>query len=125
MKGDMMKSDMMKRSNKPIIWILFAGGGTFAAFVTPVMILITGLSISLGILPPEALGYERMAGFVHNPFARLVIFAVIFLPAWHAAHRLRITAHDFGIRADGIVLTICYGLAALVTIAAAFILITI
>lgn len=115
----------MKRSNKPVIWILFAGGGTFAAFVTPVMILITGLSISFGLLPAEALGYERMLAFVHNPFARLVIFAAIFLPIWHAAHRLRITAHDFGIRADTIVLTICYGLAGLVTIAAGVLLLVI
>jgi fumarate reductase subunit D len=35
---------------------------------------------------------------------------------WHAAHRLRITAHDLGIYADGLVMFICYGIAALGTI---------
>jgi len=115
----------MKRSNKPLIWILFAAGGTFSAFVTPVMIVITGLAISFGLLPAETLGYERMLAFVQNPFGKAIIFIVIFLPAWHAAHRLRITAHDFGIRADTLVLTLCYGLTAIATVMAGVLVLTI
>ena len=115
----------MKRSHKPVIWSLFAAGGTFTAFLTPVMILVTGLALTLGLLPAEAFAYERVLAFVQNPFARIAIFGAIFLPAWHAAHRLRITAHDFGIRADTIVATICYGLAAIVTSAAGFLVLVI
>jgi fumarate reductase subunit D len=48
------------------------------------------------------------------------VFLAVFLPAWHAAHRLRITAHDFGIRADTAVMVVCYGLAALATLIAVF-----
>jgi succinate dehydrogenase subunit D len=108
----------MKRSHKPVIWSLFAAGGTFAAFVTPVMILITGLAIALGLLPAGMLDYDRVVGFVQNPFGRIFLFLAIVLPAWHAAHRLRITAHDFGIRADGAVLVVCYGLAAVASLVA-------
>ncbi len=108
----------MARSNKPIVWSLFAAGGTFAAFVTPVMILITGLAIAVGLLPAEALAYERMLALVQNPIGKGLIFLAVFLPAWHAAHRLRITAHDFGIRADSAVSAVCYGLAALATVIA-------
>ncbi len=108
----------MARSNKPIVWSLFAAGGTFAAFVTPVMILITGLAIALGLLPSEALAYERMLGLVQHPVGKGLVFLAVFLPAWHAAHRLRITAHDFGIRADTVVMVVCYGLAALATLIA-------
>jgi fumarate reductase subunit D len=106
----------MARSNKPIVWSLFAAGGTFAAFVTPVMILVTGVAVAFGLLPAEALTYERVLPLVQSPIGRGIVFLVVFLPAWHAAHRLRITAHDFGIRADTPVMVVCYGLAALATL---------
>ncbi len=109
----------MARSNKPIVWALFAAGGTFAAFVTPVMILVTGLAVTFGLLPAEALAYDRMLAVVQHPVGKGLVFLAVFLPAWHAAHRLRITAHDFGIRADTAVMTVCYGLAALATLVAA------
>ena len=115
----------MDRSHKPIVWSLFAAGGTFAAFVTPMMIVITGLALSFGLLPAEALSYERVLGFVQNPVGMGFVFLAIFLPAWHAAHRLRITAHDFGIRNDRLVMRACYGLAALGTICLATTLIVI
>ena len=109
----------MARSHKPIVWGLFAAGGTFSAFVTPVMIVVTGLAITFGLLAPEALAYDRVLGWLQNPLGKLIAFAVVFLPAWHAAHRLRITAHDFGVRADTMVAVICYALAALATVVAA------
>ncbi len=112
-------------SHKPIVWSLFAGGGTFAAFVTPVMIFITGLALPLGLLSGDALSYERMTALIANPWAKGAVFLTVFLPAWHAAHRLRITAHDLGIRADGLVATVCYSLAAVGTAAAAYCLLTI
>jgi fumarate reductase subunit D len=114
----------MARSNKPIVWSLFAAGGTFAAFVTPVMIVVTGLALSFGLLPQEALSYERLSGLIENPIAKAIVFLTIFLPAWHAAHRLRITAHDFGIRADGLVMMICYGLASVATVITAYALLS-
>lgn len=112
----------MARSNKPVIWSLFAAGGTFAAFVTPVSILVSGLAVVFGLLSPEALAYERVLSVVQNPIGKAILFLVIFLPSWHAAHRLRITAHDFGIRADTVVKYICYGLATAMTIISIFVL---
>ena len=115
----------MARSNKPVIWSLFAAGGTFAAFVTPATILITGLAVAFGLISPEALAYERVLPVVQNPIGKAFLFLVIFLPSWHAAHRLRITAHDFGIRADAVVKYICYGMATAVTIISIFALLSI
>jgi fumarate reductase subunit D len=109
----------MARSHKPVVWALFAAGGTFAAFVTPVMIVVTGLAVTFGLLPAEALAFERVLAMVQHPAGKGLVFLAIFLPAWHAAHRLRITAHDFGIRADTAVMAVCYGLAALATLIAA------
>ena len=47
----------MARSNKPIIWGLFAAGGTIAAFVIPVMVFITCLAVPLELLPDYVLSY--------------------------------------------------------------------
>jgi len=110
----------MARSHKPVIWSLFAAGGTFAAFITPVMIVVTGLAVSLGLLPAETLAYDRVLAVVQHPIGKGLAFLTVFLPAWHAAHRLRITAHDFGIRADTAVMAVCYSLAALATLVALF-----
>ena len=102
----------MAQSNKPIIWGLFAAGGTVAAFVVPILILITCLAVPLGLLPSDVLSYQHLHDLLQHPLSRLVTFGVLFLIIWHAAHRMRITAHDLGIRNDTLVSFICYGLAA-------------
>ncbi|MFQ5634653.1 MAG: fumarate reductase subunit FrdD [Gammaproteobacteria bacterium] len=102
----------MARSNKPIIWGLFAAGGTVAAFVVPVLILITCLGVPLGLVAGDVLSYERLLDLLRHGVSKLVTFVVLFLIVWHAAHRMRITAHDLGIRNDTIVAFVCYGIAA-------------
>ena len=54
----------MARSNKPLLWLPFAAGGLVAALLTPVLIVITGVLVPLGILH---LRYETIAAFAHNP----------------------------------------------------------
>jgi fumarate reductase subunit D len=82
------------------------------------MILVTGLAVPLGLLSPEALAYDRMLALVGNPIGKGLVFLAVFLPLWHAAHRLRITVHDLGIRNDTIVMMVCYGAALLGTVVA-------
>jgi fumarate reductase subunit D len=105
----------MAISHKAPFWFLFAGGGTIVAFVLPIMIFMTGLAPALGIFS-DAWSYEGMRSFVEGWFVKLVLFGIITLAAWHAAHRLRVVAHDFGIRADSAVAVVVYGLAALATL---------
>ena len=109
----------MARSNKPLLWLPFAAGGLVAALIIPVLILITGILMPLGILP---LPYEKIAAFAHNPLGKLILFGAVALPAWHAAHRLRMTAHDLGF-SDGVaVQAVCYGSAGVRILAAAVLL---
>ena len=99
---------MSTTSHKPIVWGLFAAGGTIAAFFAPVLMLVTGfMPFAIG----DVLSYDRVHAFADNWIGKLIIFGLIFLMIWHAAHRLRITAHDFGIRADLIVAFACYAAA--------------
>jgi fumarate reductase subunit D len=106
----------MARSNKPILWLPFAAGGLVAAFIIPVLILITGVLLPLGIV---SLPYEKMAAFAHNPLGKLILFGAIALPVWHAGHRLRMTAHDLGLGGGAIVQIVCYGFAGLLMVLSA------
>jgi fumarate reductase subunit D len=65
------------------------------------------------------LHYEAIAAFAHNPIGKLVLFGAIALPVWHAAHRLRMTAHDLGLGGGVAVKAACYGAAGLLILAAA------
>ncbi len=104
----------MARSAKAIPWFLFAAGGTITAFVLPVMILVTNLGFF-----PSAMSHETLSDFLGNWLVKLVVFGILFFGIWHAAHRLRVCAHDFGIRADDAVALIVYGVAGFGSVAAA------
>jgi len=106
----------MAKSNKPMLWLPFAGGGLVAALVIPVLILITGVLVPLGVLH---LRYETIAAFAHHPIGKLIVLGAVALPAWHAAHRLRMTAHDLGLGGGVAVKAACYGTAWLLILAAA------
>ena len=101
----------MAKSNKPIFWGLFAAGGTLTAFMTPVLILLT-LMAALGYVP-GLLTYEQLHAFAAHWFGKLFLFGVIALSLWHAAHRLRVTLHDFGVRRDAQVAIVVYVIAGL------------
>jgi fumarate reductase subunit D len=66
-----------------------------------------------------------MAAFAHDPLGKLIAFGAVALPAWHAAHRLRMTAHDLGLGDGAVVQAVCYGSAGVLMIAAAAVLVSI
>ncbi|MFW6061992.1 MAG: fumarate reductase subunit FrdD [Planctomycetota bacterium] len=108
----------MAKSNKPLIWLPFAAGGTIAAFLLPAMALVTLLA-ALGLLPDQAFAFERMRALVDHPLGKLGLLVVLALPLWHAAHRLRMTLQDLGVREPGprrLVARLCYTAGAVVTV---------
>ena len=96
----------MAKSNKPIFWSLFAAGGTLAAFLAPVLVLLFLLA-ALGYAP-TLLSYAQLHTFAAHWFGKLFLWGVISLFLWHAAHRLRVTLHDFGLRQDSLVAVVVY-----------------
>jgi fumarate reductase subunit D len=103
----------MAKSNKPIFWSLFAAGGTLAAFLAPVLALLF-LMTALGH-PPALLSYANLHAFAAHWLGKIFLLGVITLFLWHAAHRLRVTVHDFGLRQDGVVAIVVYLVAAVGT----------
>jgi fumarate reductase subunit D len=104
----------MAKSNKPIFWSLFAAGGTLAAFLAPVLVLLY-LLVSLGHAP-ALFTYANFHAFAAGWFGKLFLLVVIALFLWHAAHRLRVTLYDFGLRQDSVVALVVYATAALGTV---------
>jgi fumarate reductase subunit D len=112
----------MPRSITPLLWLLFSAGGTVAALLFPVHVLLTGLAVPLGWL--EAPSYESVRGLVRNPVARLYLFVFISLPLFHWAHRFRYTLYD-GLQLKhltGLIAVLCYGTAILGTAMTAYLL---
>jgi fumarate reductase subunit D len=116
----------MKRSNAPIFWSLFGAGGILSALIGPALVFITGIAVPSGLLlPRDAMSYPRMLGFAQHWAGKGFVFIVISLFLWHGAHRIFHSLHDLGIRAGASGKLICYGLALLGTVCAAYALLKI
>jgi fumarate reductase subunit D len=113
----------MAKSNKPLVWGPFAAGGTVAAFAIPALIVLT-LLVALG-RTPDGLSYASVHAFAAHWLGKTSLFVVVSLSLWGAMHRLRITCHDFGLRADGLVAAVVYFVASAGTVAAALVLLRI
>ena len=113
----------MAIAKKAIVWGLFAAGGTLTSFVLPALITLF-LLIATGNVPAN-LQYEQIHTFAASLLGKACLFIVLFLSLWHAAHRLRVVAHDFGIRKDGLIASAVYTVAALGTVLTAFYLLSI
>jgi fumarate reductase subunit D len=109
----------MKRSNAPIYWALFGGGGTLSSLFGPALIIVTGLAVPLGLLAAGTMDYAHVLAFAQHFIGKAFVFAVIMLFAWHAVHRIYKSLHDFGIHPGPLPWLACYGSAAVVTLLAA------
>jgi fumarate reductase subunit D len=107
----------MAVAKKAVVWGLFAAGGTLSSFVFPSLIALF-LLVALGYTP-EGLQYEKIHSFVANWIGKACLFVVLFLSLWHAAHRLRVVFHDFGVRKDRLIANTVYLVATTGTIIAA------
>ncbi len=107
-----MKTKELKRSNAPIFWMLFGGGGMLSALIGPALILLTGILVPMGIIfSPEMMNYENMLWLAQNLIGKGFLLAVIVLFLWHAAHRIFHSLHEIGIH-GGLIAKLCtYGLA--------------
>ena len=99
---------------EPVIWLLFGQGILIGTMLVTAYLLVVGLAIPLGIVPAEALSYERALALGSNLVGRVVLFALIALPMWKGAHHVRSLSIDFGgLSRDAAVATLLYGLALL------------
>ncbi len=87
----------MRRSHEPLCWALFGAGGMLSALIGPMLVLITGVLVPLGLLlPAETFRADRALAFATHPLGKLALLAVISLFMFHGCHRLLHSLHDLG-----------------------------
>lgn len=114
----------MRRTNEAFFWLLFSSGGMLVALLFPALFVILWLAVPLGWI--EAPSVSSLAEAVGHPLTRFVLWVVIVLAMFHWGHRFRYTLYD-GLQLNhlfGLIATICYGGAVVVSIAAAWVLFT-
>jgi fumarate reductase subunit D len=110
----------MRRSPTPLLWLLFSAGGTIAALLYPVHLLLLGLALPLGWVDPPS--HDQLASLLRSPLGRLYLLVFISLPLFHWAHRFRYALYD-GLQLKhltGLIATLCYGSALLLSAVAAW-----
>src|SRR5262249_31813212 len=113
---------MAKRSNEPILWVLFSAGGVVAAFLIPVLLFLLFLAFPLGWI--ESPSYTGLLGLVRLPITRVVLFILCFFSLFHWAHRFRYTLYD-GLQIkhlNQLIFPFCYGGALVGSVLAGYIL---
>lgn len=114
----------MARPKEPIFWALFSSGGMLAALTLPALALALWLGEPLGLF--EAPSYAALAALFGHPISRLALWALVTLCLFHWAHRFRFTLYD-GLQLyhlGPLIATLCYGGAAALSVAAAWVLAT-
>ncbi|HDR1022300.1 TPA: fumarate reductase subunit FrdD [Pasteurella multocida] len=106
-----------KRSNEPVVWLLFGAGTTVSAMFYPVLVLLIGLLIPFGLISPENM-FELLA-FLQTGFGKLVLLVLLIFPMWGAMHRIHHGLHDFKLHipASGVIF---YGLSILYSVLVLF-----
>ncbi len=105
---------------------LFAVGGVLTALAVPVHVLLNNVAAPLGFVPPETIGYERMARLVANPLVKLYLLALIAFGLFHWAHRFRYILIDLGVTgARRLIAVLTYGSAILGAAVGAIVLLTV
>ena len=53
----------MRRSDEPVYWLLFGAGGVVTALLLPILVLITGILVPIGLLDADTLSYDKVRAF--------------------------------------------------------------
>jgi fumarate reductase subunit D len=115
---------MTKRHIEPILWLLFSAGGVAAAVFLPILVVLFGLVIPLGLVQPD---YDYLHAVVSHWLTRLVLLGLLVVMLFHAAHRFRFTLYD-GLQLRGFatpIAVLCYGAALVGSVAALLIVLTV
>ncbi len=105
-----------KRSNEPIVWLRFAGGGMVSAILWPAVLVVLILFLPLDLLTTDAMSYDRILHLSSGWLGRLVWLTLIIFPVWHALHRIYHLSKDVKLGNPNFMSVLCYGLAVVASV---------
>jgi fumarate reductase subunit D len=109
-----------------LIWALFAQSAVLTALIVPAHILVQGILGPLGLVPAFDQHYSTFANALSNWLVKLYLFVLFGATFWVLAHRVRYTLMEVGVPGGKQRLgVVTYGLAVLVTLVAAYLLLTV
>jgi fumarate reductase subunit D len=112
---------MTKRRVEPFVWLMFSGGGVMAAVFLPVLAFLFALAYPLGWLSPP--DHDHLSAVLGHPLTVLFLLGFFVLLLVHSAHRFRYTLYDgLQIKARRATAVLCYGAAAVGSLAALVVL---
>lgn len=113
---------MARRSREPGLWAMFSSGGMLSALFLPATVALLWVAAPLGWVDASA-----FAPLALHPLARIFLFVFVTLSFFHWAHRFRYTLYD-GLQLyhlDRLIAVLTYGIAVLLTVVAAYVLVTV
>ncbi len=110
----MQQNKKLKRSDEPIWWGLFSGGGVCFAVFLPSVIFFYGLLLPLELV---TLDYQQASQWFFSFWGLVFVGAVIILPAFHSLHRIRHVLYDLKFQQKALIKWLTMGFAALLSAA--------
>ncbi|HKF78893.1 MAG TPA: hypothetical protein VKF59_22315 [Candidatus Dormibacteraeota bacterium] len=107
-----------------LLWAGFANAAVLAALVVPAHILVQGVLGPLGIAPSFDRRYSTFAAALSDPLVKIYLLIVFAGTFYLCAHRVRYLVHELGVHGKLTVGLALYGLAAIGTVVAAYLLFT-
>ena len=74
-----------------VAWLLFSAGGMASALVAPMLLLLFGVLLPLGVAAPD---HAHLASLLRHPLTQITLLVVCVLSFLHWAHRFRYTLYD-------------------------------
>lgn len=81
---------------EPVIWLLFGGGIMIGTMLMTAWVAVVGLGLPLGLVPPDALAFERAHALGSTLIGRVLLVTLVALPLWKGAHHTRHVFIDAG-----------------------------
>ena len=83
---------MNRHHPEPLLWMLFSAGGVLSGLLMPMLVLLLGVAIPLGWVPPPS--RDELLRVLGHPLTRVALVALCVLSLFHWAHRFRHTIYD-------------------------------
>ena len=107
-----------------LLWAGFANAAVVAALLVPAHILVQGVLAPLGLVPSFDHRYSTFATALSDPLVKLYLLLVIAASFYLFGHRTRYVLHELGVHGKLVLGVALYGVAAVGTVFAAYLLFT-